>query len=222
MKTYFPDDYCPQREKVLDLSRSVMSGNRGYARQRRQSGRHRAKVDRQLWRDRLSRAATWSCSCAGDPDIDCGRCYSDDLPTISETHGGWGLPVKPGVCTLYGLADDLAQLYRWYQDRTKGMNHYEVETFLRTMFLSSVTGNSLKTRHAYDHLLWEIARFRMNGYTFGGFFGGRDWVISMFFGYQEWETRQRELAAVTDASQTTQLNVCHAVVGPLVHEQRCA
>lgn len=210
MKNHFPDDYCPQREKVLDLSRSVMSGNTKYARHRRQYGRHRAKVDRQLWRERLSRAATWSCICAGDPEIDCGRCYSDDLPTISETHGGWGLPVKLGVESRYdGFADDLGQLLRWYQDRTKGMNHYEVETFLRTMFRSSVTGNSVKTRHAFDHLVGEIEYFRLRGYTFASW-RRRD------------EARERELAAVTDASQTAQLHVCHAVVGPLVHEQRCA
>lgn len=27
MKNYFPEDYCPQREKVLDLTRSVLCGD---------------------------------------------------------------------------------------------------------------------------------------------------------------------------------------------------
>ena len=217
MKNHFPDDYCPQREKTLDLSRSVLSGNRRFARHRRRYGRHRAKVERQVTRARLSRAAAWSCICAGDPELDCRRCYSDDLPTICETHGGWGLPVKPGAYSRHeGFADDLGQLYRWFHDRTKGMNHYDVETFLRTMFRSSVTGNSVKTRHAFDHLVGEIEYFRLHGYTYAG----RRWRTEAEI--KRREVRERELAAVTDASQTAQLNVCHAVVGPLVHQQRCA
>ena len=88
MKNHFPEGYCPQREKVLDLSRSVLTGNHRFARQRRNHGRYMAKVERQISRDQLRRAASWLCICGGDVTIDCPRCYNDDLPTISETCAG--------------------------------------------------------------------------------------------------------------------------------------
>ncbi len=162
MKNHFPAGYCPQREKVLDLSRSVLTGNRRFARRRRHYGRYRAKVNRQESRRQLARAASWMCTCNGDADIDCGRCFSDDMPTITETHAGSGLPTKMGAWDYYtGDADDLGQLYRWYRDRTKGMKHREVEEFLRGMFLCSPFGHSLKTRHAFDHLFEEIRAYRV-------------------------------------------------------------
>lgn len=166
MKNYFPQDYCPQREKVLDLSRSVLSGRTRYARNRKYYGRHQAKVVRRNERERLGRAVAWSCTCGGDPEIDCGRCYSDDLPTVSETSGGWGLPKKTAMIWRHsGFADELAQLFRWFADRTKGMDHFGAEAFLREMFLLSPFGHSLQTRHAFDHLFVAIEEFRKADYT---------------------------------------------------------
>lgn len=171
MKSRFPVGYCPQREKVLDLSRSVLSGNRHYARNRRHYGRYKAKVNRQRSRRQLARSASWSCWCNGDADIDCRRCYSDDMPTMTETHAGGGLPTEMGAWDYYaGFADDLAQLFRWYLDRTRGMNHYEAESFLRGMLLCSPFGHSVKTRHAFDHLYDEIRLYRRHNYT------ARPWV----------------------------------------------
>lgn len=156
-KKHFADDYCPQREKVLDLSRSVMSGGRRFARNRRKYGRYRAKVDRQISRAQLSRAATWACICSGDPDVDCRRCYSDDLPTVSEIRDSGGLPERPGDWSRYeGFADNLNSMFRWYLDRTIGMSHFEKEEFLRAQFLASPFGHSVKTRHAYDHLFTDV------------------------------------------------------------------
>ena len=66
MKNHFPEGYCPQREKVLDLSRSVLTGNRRFARHRRRHGRYVEKVNRQISRDQLRRAASWLCACDGD------------------------------------------------------------------------------------------------------------------------------------------------------------
>jgi hypothetical protein len=166
LKSYFPADYCPQREKVLDLSRSVLTGNRHYARSRRHHGRHKAKVERKVSRDQLRRAASWMCTCHGDVAIDCSRCYADDLPTISETRTGGGLPKKRGELTIYdGFADDIAQLLRWYCERVKDLDHYESESFLREKFLSRATGHSVKTRHAFDHLFEEIEFYRRHGHT---------------------------------------------------------
>ena len=113
MKNHFPEGYCPQREKVLDLSRSVLTGNRRYARHRRNHGRYVEKVNRQISRDQLRRAASWLCACDGDVTVDCPRCYNDDMPTISETCTGSRPPFKLGAWDLYeGFADDLAQLFR--------------------------------------------------------------------------------------------------------------
>lgn len=165
MKNHFPEGYCPQREKVLDLSRSVLTGNRRYARHRRNHGRYVEKVNRQISRDQLRRAASWLCSCAGGVTVDCPRCYNDDIPTISETCTGSRPPFKLGAWDLYeGFADDLAQLFRWYGQRTQGMNHYEAESWLRAMLLSSPFGHSVKTRHAFDHLFDGIATYRTNNY----------------------------------------------------------
>jgi hypothetical protein len=167
MKNHFPEDYCPQREKVLDLSRDVLSGNRTFARGRREHGRYVAKVTRREARELLARAASWTCMCGGDPEIDCGRCYSDDLPTASETSAGWGLPMQLVKYTFFeGNGDDLGQLFRWYFERTDGMNHYDAEEFLRAMFLNSPFGHSLKTRHAYDHLFEMINRHRVRNYSY--------------------------------------------------------
>lgn len=166
MKNRFPVGYCPQREKVLDLSRSVLSGNRRYARNRRAQGRYLAKVERGVIREQLSRVALRRCVCAGDAEIDCLRCHSDDMPTISETNTGGGLPNNViGYSLFEGFADHIGQLFRWYLDRTKGMNHREAEEFLRGMFLCSPFGHSVKTRHAFDHLFYEIQRYRERDYT---------------------------------------------------------
>ena len=168
MKNYYADDYCPQREKVLDLSRSVLSGGRRYARHRRTSGRYLAKLERQVSREQLARAAKWQCLCGGDPEIDCGRCFSDDLPTICETHDAAGLPKFRGyekTSRYTGFADDLGQIFRWYKDRTGHLDHVGAEAFLRQMLLASPFGHSLKTRHAYDHLFVEVQRFRRNDYS---------------------------------------------------------
>ena len=165
MKNHFPEDYCPQREKVLDLSRSVLTGNRRFARHRRKHGRYVEKVNRQISRDQLRRAASWLCVCDGDVIVDCPRCYNDYLPTISETCTGSRPPMKMGAWDLYeGFADDLAQLFRWYCDRTEGMDHYEAESWLRAMLLCSPFGHSVKTRHAFDHLFDEIAIYRAKNY----------------------------------------------------------
>ena len=165
MKSYFPEDYCPQREKVLDLSRSVLTGRRRFARQRRNYGRYVAKVERQISRDQLRRAASWLCICDGDVTVDCPRCYNDDLPTISETHTGSRLPMKLGAYDLFeGFADHIGQLMRWCLHRTEDMDHYELEAFLREMFLCSPFGHSVKTRHAFDHLFEEIAIYRAYNY----------------------------------------------------------
>jgi hypothetical protein len=166
MKSYFPEGYCPQREKVLDLSRSVLTGNRRFARRRRNHGRYMAKVERQISRDQLRRAASWMCICDGDVTIDCPRCYNDDLPTIRETCGGIRALKVMGVWDLYeGPADDLAQMFRWYLWHAEGMDHYEAEAYLRAIFLCSPFGHSVKTRHAFDHLFQEIAIFRANNYV---------------------------------------------------------
>lgn len=166
MKNHFADDYCPQREKVLDLSRSILSGNRTFAKHRRNDGRYRAKVERRRARARLDRAASWMCICAGDPDVDCNRCYADDLPTISETHGGEGLPLSGGTDyeSWTGHADLVSQLFRWFEIHTIEMDHHEAETFLRAKFLVSPFGHSLKIRHAYDHLFEGLAFHRRKNY----------------------------------------------------------
>jgi hypothetical protein len=166
MKDYFPADYCPQQEKVLDLSRSVLTGNRNYARSRRHNGRYAEKVERQTSRDQLRRAATWLCTCFGDVDVDCSRCYADDLPTVSETRTSCDVPIRRREHTFYdGPADHLAQLFRWYGERVKEMDHYETESFLREKFLSRTMGHSVKTRHAYDHLIFELQMYRINNYN---------------------------------------------------------
>lgn len=165
MKNYYADDYCPQREKVLDISRSTMSGGRKYARYRRRDGRYIAKVERQASREQLARAAKWQCICEGDPEIDCGRCYSDDLPTVSDTRGSAGLPKGRIMCNFdryTGFADDLGLLFRWYQHRTAHLDHFGAEAFLRQMLLASPFGHSLKTRHAFDHLFEQIQHIRLN------------------------------------------------------------
>jgi hypothetical protein len=166
MKSYFPEGYCPQREKVLDLSRSILTGNRCFSRRRRYHGRYMAKVERQISRDQLRRAASWMCICGGDATIDCPRCYNDDMPTIRETCAGIRAVKVMGVWDLYeGHADDLAQLFRWYLWHAEGMDHYEAESWLRAMLLASPFGHSVKTRHAFDHLFQEIAIFRANNYV---------------------------------------------------------
>lgn len=166
MKNYYADDYCPQREKVMDLSRSILAGGRRYARHRRNQGRYRAKVERRESRERLARAAMWICDCGGDLESDCPRCLCDALPTKSDVNGGWGLPKKLGGWSRHeGNADDLGQLFRWYRDRTGHLDHFGAEEFLRQMLLASPFGHSLKTRHAYDHLFVEIRKFRQNDYS---------------------------------------------------------
>lgn len=166
MKNHFPEGYCPQREKVLDLSRSVLTGNRRFARYRRNHGRYMAKVERQISRDQLRRAASWMCICGGDVTVDCPRCYNDDMPTIRETCAGIRALKVLGVWDVYeGFADDLAQLFRWYHDHVEGMDHYEAEAYLRAMFLCSPFGHSVKTRHAFDHLFEDIVRYRLKNYT---------------------------------------------------------
>ena len=165
MKNHFPEGYCPQREKVLDLSRSVLTGNHRFARHRRNHGRYMAKVERQISRDQLRRAASWMCICGGDATIDCPRCYNDDMPTIRETCAGIRALKVMGVWDLYeGHADDLGQIFRWFIQRAEGMNHHEAEAYLRAMFLCSPFGHSVKTRHAFDHLFDEIATYRVNNY----------------------------------------------------------
>ena len=165
MKNHFPEGYCPQREKVLDLSRSVLTGNHRFARHRRNHGRYMAKVERQISRDQLRRAASWMCICGGDATIDCPRCYNDDMPTIRETCAGIRALKVMGVWDLYeGPADDLGQMFRWFIQRAEGMDHYEAEAYLRAMFLCSPFGHSVKTRHAFDHLFDEIATYRVNNY----------------------------------------------------------
>ena len=166
MKSYFPEGYCPQREKVLDLSRSVLTGNRRFARHRRNHGRYMAKVERHISRDQLRRVASLMCICDGDATIDCPRCYNDDMPTIRETCAGIRSLKVMGVWDLYeGHADDLAQMFRWYFWHAEGMDHYDAEAYLRAMFLCSPFGHSVKTRHAFDHLFQEIALFRANNYV---------------------------------------------------------
>ena len=168
MKNYFPEGYCPQREKVLDLSRSVLTGNRRFARCRRHYGRYRAKVDRQMSRELLAGVVKLSCLCNGDVDVDCPRCQADELPTVSQTRQGNGIPQKPSSFSPFeGFADDLGQLFRWYHDRTDGLELDDVEAFLRAMFLSSPFGHSVKTRHAYDHLFWDVERRRKYSVTGG-------------------------------------------------------
>jgi hypothetical protein len=44
------------------------------------------------------------------------------------------------------------------------MDHYEAEAFLREKFLSRITGHSVQTRHAYDHLIHELKYFRLFDY----------------------------------------------------------
>ena len=185
MKNHFPADYCPQREKVVDLSRSALSGRRRYSRGRRIAGRYVAKVDRKESREQLARAKGWSCTCFGDPDVDCRRCYSDDMPTIRETHAGIGTshfssgPFPFGFPGLYqSRADSTVGLYRWFNDRTAHLDHFGKEEFLREKFLVSPFGHSLQTRHAFDHLFDEIRRYRKKNYSCGRplhkFFGGDD------------------------------------------------
>ena len=166
MKNYYPDDYCPQREKVLDISRSVLTGGRRFARHRRNYGRYRAKVERRESRERLARAAKWMCDCGGDTESDCLRCLCDSLPTKSDINGGWGLPTQLGAESRHwGNADDVAQLFRWYRSRTAHLDHFGAEAFLRQMLLASPFGHSLKTRHAFDHLFVEVQRFRRENYS---------------------------------------------------------
>jgi hypothetical protein len=120
-------------------------------------------------REFLAGIAKLSCICNGDVAVDCPRCQADELPTVSQTRQGNGLPKKPGSWSLFeGFADDLAQLYRWFHDRTEGMDHLEAEAFLREMFLSSFFGHSVKTRHAYDHLFEEIRWYRLLDYPSEG------------------------------------------------------
>ena len=166
MKNHFPEGYCPQHEKVLDLTRSVLTGGRRYARHRRNYGRYRAKKERRESRERLARAATWICDCGGDLESDCLRCLCDALPTKSDINGGWGLPKKMGAWSHHeGNADDLAQLFRWYQFRTAHLDHFGAEVFLRRMLLASPFGHSLKTRHAFDHLFDGIGSYRRRNYS---------------------------------------------------------
>ena len=72
------------------------------------------------------------------------RCFADDMPTVSETLGPY---------EWMGRADDLAQLIRWWDEVSKDMDSREALDTLRRRFLSTPFGNSLKTRHAYDHLV---------------------------------------------------------------------
>ena len=184
MKSYFPEGYCPQREKVLDLSRSILTGNRCFSRRRRYHGRYMAKVERHISRDQLRRAASWMCNCDGDVAIDCPRCYNDDMPTISETYAGIRALKKMDVGDLFeGPADHLAQMFRWYLWRTEGMDHYEAEAWLRTMLLCSPFGHSVKTRHAFDHLFDEIAAYRVENYDSSMRF--RTTVVENLFRFSE-------------------------------------
>lgn len=160
MKNHFPEGYCPQREKIVDLSRVVMSGGRRYARHRRNAGRYINKTNRQRSREVLHRATRWVCECNGDPEMDCLACFADDLPTTSQTHGSCDRPIWRMAYSKFTVqADDLGPLLNWYEARTKDMTFEEVQNFLRQRFLASPWGHSLQTRHAYDHLLqgmhWE-------------------------------------------------------------------
>jgi|GEM_PF-1954857 len=165
MKNHFPADYCPQREKVVDLSRSILSGRRKFARGRREEGRYVAKVDRKKSREQLARVKGWSCTCFGDPDVDCRRCYSDDMPTICETHAGIRAPLRLYYGRYQGFADHGGGLYRWCDDRTAHLDHFGREEFLREKFLVSPFGHSLQTRHAFDHLFHKIHRYREKNYS---------------------------------------------------------
>ena len=154
MKNYFPADYCPQHEKVLDLSRVVLSGGRRYARHRRAAGRLTHKVERQEIRRTMRAATKLVCECAVDEDGVCPRCHGDSLPTRSEIVTGetrWLWIIV--YLQFHGPADDLGPLFNWVTNRTAGMTWTEIEEFLRAHFLSRKRGNSLQTRHAYDHLL---------------------------------------------------------------------
>ena len=109
----------------------------------------------------MARAAAWLCTCAGDPELDCGRCYGDDMPTKSETHGGKGLPKRMGSWSRFeGSADSTNQLFRWCQVHVAGMDNFEVEEFLRAKFLTHPAGHTLQTRHAFDHLFEDIIWYR--------------------------------------------------------------
>lgn len=154
MKNRFPAGYCPQHEKIVDLSRAVLSGNRRYARHRRAAGRRTHKVARQGVRETLRSAAALKCVCGGDPGIDCDRCHDDSLPTRSETVAGrTRRSLRHQYLLFHGPADHLGPLFNWFENRTAGMTLAETEDFLRTVFLASPHGNSLQTRHAYDHLM---------------------------------------------------------------------
>ena len=144
VKNHFPEGYCPRREKVLDLSRAVMTGNRRHARGRRVDGRYRHKADRLRSRTVLLGVTKRVCTCLSDPEFTCLRCFADDMPTVSETLGPY---------EWMGRADDLAQLIRWWDEVSKDMDSREALDTLRRRFLSTPFGNSLKTRHAYDHLV---------------------------------------------------------------------
>jgi len=169
MKNHFAADYRPQREKVVDLSRSILSGTRKYARGRRDEGHFIAKIDRKKSREQLARVKGWSCTCIGDPDVDCRRCYSDDMPTICETHAGIRAPLLLYCGRFHGFADSGGGLYRWFVDRTAHLDHFGREEFLREKFLVSPFGHSLQTRHAFDHLFDEIRRYRKANYSCGKF-----------------------------------------------------
>ena len=155
MKNHFPEDYCPQREKVLDLSRVILSGGRQFARNRRIAGRDRENQKRQRIRAVLREATSWPCECDLE-DVDfCRRCEDDVLPTVSETFGSFEKPLLGWrLCNFVGsgYGDDLGPLFNWYNERTKDMTHQEACDFLRSMFRASPFGNSLKTRHACRHL----------------------------------------------------------------------
>lgn len=167
MKNRFPAGYCPRHEKIVDLSRAVLSGNRRYARHRRTAGRRTHKVARQGVREALRAAVTMTCECGGDPEIDCGRCHADSLPTRSETvAGGTRHSLRHPYLIFHGPADHLGPLYNWFENRTAGMTWTEIEDFLRASFLASPHGNSLQTRHAYDHLMFTVRhqlRLFLNG-----------------------------------------------------------
>jgi len=161
MKNHFPEGYCPQREKVVDLSRSILGGNREFMICRRQRARYMHKLQRQMSREQLARAAAWLCTCGGDAELDCGRCYGDDMPTKSETHAGKGLPKRTGSWSRFeGSADTTNQLFRWCQAHVAGMDNMEVEEFLRAKFLTHPAGHTLQTRHAFDHLFEDIIWYR--------------------------------------------------------------
>lgn len=171
MKNHFPVGYCPEREKVVDLSRAVLSGGRRYARHRRNGGRLKHKIDRQGIRTTLRAAVKNLCECGGDPAIECGRCDDNGLPARSETVGGktrWTWGHQYGK--FHGFADDLGPLFNWFENRTAGMTWIQVEELLRGLLLSGEHGNSLQTRHAYDHLM-DIVRYRYDTAMRQGHFG---------------------------------------------------